>query len=217
MEEIRRGTQGTVTSEGRTIEGYALKFETCSAVLTDPKVGKFIETISRGAITQTFIDQQDVICYLDHNVNKMLARSRNGKGTLKLTVDEVGLYYSFEAPKTVYGDEALELIKRGDVSGSSFAAKVSTKDCTVVGKRVVGRENITVRRIDKFTQLLDVSPVQRPAYQNSSAIARNRLDGKPVPKGRNADGSTKMSRILQKELESRLAELNGFARVRRHK
>ncbi|MBO5246147.1 MAG: hypothetical protein J6B28_02680, partial [Eubacterium sp.] len=40
----------------------------------------------------------------------ILARSKNGKGTLTYSVDDKGVYFEFEAPKTVDGDKALELV-----------------------------------------------------------------------------------------------------------
>ena len=57
--------------------------------------------------------EMDIKMTMYHNREKILACSTNGEGTLKLTVDDVGVKYSFEAPNTVDGDTALELVKRG--------------------------------------------------------------------------------------------------------
>lgn len=62
----------------------------------------------------------DIKMTLWHNREKLLARSNRGEGTLALTVDEIGVKYSFEAPNTPDGNTALELVRRGDLSGSSF-------------------------------------------------------------------------------------------------
>ncbi len=158
-----------VSEESRQIEGYALKFGEPSSVMYDKERKKvYTEIIERGSVTQETLDKSDVICYLDHNRDKMLARSKYGQGTLTLSVDEVGVKYSFEAPKTATGNEALELIKRGDISGSSFNALVRKDNMTWENNN--GKLKCTVR---SFEQFVDVSPVQRPAYESTEAIVRS--------------------------------------------
>ena len=88
----------------RHITGYALLFNTRSVQL-----GDFVETIAPTALNQDIINRSDVLCLLDHNLQKgVLARSRNGQGSLTLTLDEKGLKYEFDAPQTALGDELLE-------------------------------------------------------------------------------------------------------------
>ena len=114
---LREAAEGG--SESRTIEGYAIVFGVESRILSD-YWDNYREIIEPGAITEERLKEMDIKMTMYHNREKILARSTNGEGTLKLSVDDVGVNYSFEAPNTVDGDTALELVKRGDMSGSSF-------------------------------------------------------------------------------------------------
>ena len=148
--------------ESRHIEGYGSVFNERSLDL-----GGFVEMIAPGAFDGV-IDRSDVKCYLDHNPEKgILARSRNGKGSLSLVVDEKGLKYSFDAPKTNLGDEVVEGLKRGDYSQSSFAFTV---DDEVWTKEADGTY---LRTITKIGGLYDVSIVANPAYEGTSVALRS--------------------------------------------
>lgn len=141
----------------RTIEGYALVFNSLSEDL-----GGFREQISPDAL-EGVLDKSDIYALLNHsNERGILARSRYGKGSLDLEVDEKGLKYRFEAPMTNLGDEVLEYLRRGEISQSSFAFTV---DCDEWEKQGDGNY---IRTIKKFNRLYDVSPVFEPAYQATS-------------------------------------------------
>lgn len=148
--------------ESRHIEGYGSVFNERSLDL-----GGFVEMIAPGAFDGV-IDRSDVKCYLDHNPEKgILARSRNGKGSLSLVVDEKGLRYEFDAPHTNLGDEVVEGLKRGDYSQSSFAFTV---DDEVWTKEADGTY---LRTITKIGGLYDVSIVANPAYEGTSVALRS--------------------------------------------
>lgn len=167
MKEIRNVNEPlTATDESRAIEGYALVFDSESVDL-----GGFREIIHRSAL-QGVIEHSDVLCLLDHNQQRgVLARSRSGVGSLTLTVDDRGLKYRFEAPRTPLGDEVLEGCRRGDLSASSFSFRVKTQRWE---KRSDGS---ILRHIDALETLYDVSPVYHPAYDATSvAIDRRGLD-----------------------------------------
>ena len=148
--------------ESRHIEGYGSVFNERSLDL-----GGFVEMIAPGAFDGV-IERSDVKCYLDHNPEKgILARSRNGKGSLSLVVEEKGLQYSFDAPHTNLGDEVVEGLKRGDYSQSSFAFTV---DDEVWTKEADGTY---LRTITKIGGLYDVSIVANPAYEGTSVALRS--------------------------------------------
>lgn len=148
--------------ESRHIEGYGSVFNERSLDL-----GGFVEMIAPGAFDGV-IDRSDVKCYLDHNPEKgILARSRNGKGSLSLVIDEKGLRYEFDAPHTNLGDEVVEGLKRGDYSQSSFAFTV---DDEVWTKEADGSY---LRTITKIGGLYDVSIVANPAYEGTSVALRS--------------------------------------------
>lgn len=151
-----------VDKESRKVSGYAIVFNQRSVDL-----GGFKEIILPSAVNENTIKSNDVFCLLDHDKKRVLARSKNGVGSLKLTVDERGLKYEFDAPKTQLGDELLEQLDRGDIQGSSFAFIPSKRSV----KREEGGE--LVQYIEGIGRLSDVSPVFTPAYEQTSVNRRS--------------------------------------------
>lgn len=149
--------------DSRTVEGYAVCFNSPSE-----NIG-FIETIHQGAITNDTINNSDVLAKFNHNDEKVLARSKNGTGSLLLEVDEKGVRYMFEAPKTALGDELLEYLHRGDITSSSFAFTVPKTDGA---ERWYKKDGIIHRDIYLIDKLYDVSPVFQPAYEATTCSAR---------------------------------------------
>ena len=90
----KRGGELQIEVSDRLVSGYAVIFDTWSNDLG------FYEKILSGAISEETIKRSDVICKLNHDDQKVLARSKYGEGSLILEVDEKGLKYTFEAPKT---------------------------------------------------------------------------------------------------------------------
>lgn len=154
----------TVDEESRTVEGYAVVFESESENLG------FFETIKRGAITEELIAQSDVFARFNHDENKVLARSKNGSGSLTLILDDRGLQYRFEAPKTALGDELLEYLKRGDITASSFCFAIDPEDASA--EKWENRSGILYRTINHIAGLYDVAPVFQPAYSATSCSNR---------------------------------------------
>ena len=169
MENIeRRNYAGPVNvvgeDEKRTVEGYALLFDTPSDGLS------FTEVIERGALDGV-IEKSNIFALLNHDQSRgILARSKNGIGTLSLTIDDLGLKYRFEAPRTALGDELLEYLRRGEVSESSFAFTVLPKNET--WEQI--SDDVWKRTIHKFDALYDVSPVYDAAYSATSVNLRGK-------------------------------------------
>lgn len=161
--ERRSATISNINSETRTVEGYAVVFNSQSEDLG------FFETISPSAVTVDVINRSDVFALLNHNPDKVLARCRYGEGSLSLSIDEKGLKYSFQAPNTELGNELIEHIRRGEIDSSSFAFIVSSEDGSEVWENINGT---THRTINKIECLCDVSPVWQPAYSATSVSAR---------------------------------------------
>ena len=155
-------------SESRTIEGYAIVFGVESRILSD-YWDNYREIIEPGAITEERLKEMDIKMTMYHNREKILARSTNGEGTLKLRVDEVGVHYEFDAPNTVDGDTALELVKRGDLSGSSFMFWTDEKSGVSYEKRSDG---IMLRRVKTIGMIYDMTIAADPAYEQTTVAAR---------------------------------------------
>ena len=164
--EIRSTQAPSIT--GRTVSGVAVAFRSPSRPLYE-QGKRFIEVILPEAITEDLIQRCDIRALVDHDRARLLARSNKGKGTLKLTLNEFGLEYSFEAPNTSDGDYVVEMVKREDIQGSSFAFTVADG-----GERWERRKDGTYTRyISKIRALFDVTITADPAYPNTSVGVRN--------------------------------------------
>lgn len=160
-----------LANDTRAVEGYALVFDSESNDL-----GGFTEVIDRNAL-QGVLEKSDVLCLLNHNEDKgVLARWNKGNGSLTLQIDDKGLLYRFEAPKTALGDELLEGLRRKDISTSSFAFIVDTDNWE---KRSDGSY---LRTIKSIKELFDVSPVYKAAYNATSVNTRGLDDLKQKEK-----------------------------------
>lgn len=151
--EIRSDGEG---KESRTITGYAAVFNSDSVDMG------FTERLAPNCFDGV-IDRSNVVALYNHSeANGVLARSVNGKGTLKLSVDEKGLLCEFEAPNTQLGNDMLESVRRGDISGMSFAFTVQKDSWENKG------DDTYIRTIEQVQQLYDVSLVVTPAYEATS-------------------------------------------------
>lgn len=181
--------RATVDEESRKVEGYALLFNTDSVLI----LGDTIERIAPGALDGV-LEKSDVLCLMNHDERRgVLARYRMGEGSLSLTVDEKGLKYAFEAPKSALGDELIESLKRGDISQSSFAFTVEKDKWEEI------EENKYVRTIIKFCRIYDVSPVYYPAYEDTSVALRHR-EGMIAQKEADAKAKAKAEEERKREL-----------------
>ncbi len=162
-ERIYRSITEMRTS-GKTISGVACVVESWSKDL-----GGFREIIRRDALTQDLIDRSDVMLNLDHNPEKVLARSKFGKGSLRLFITERGLEFQTEAPDTQLGRDVLVMLERGDYSQCSF--------CFSLGEGsdywYQDAEGQLCREIKSFDKLYDVSIVYDPAYDATAVDARS--------------------------------------------
>ena len=148
--------------EKRTIEGYALLFDTPSDGLS------FTEVIQRGALDGV-LAKSDVFALLNHDQSRgILARCKNGQGSLVLSVDDKGLKFRFEAPKTALGDELRENIRRGEIEECSLCFDVE-KDTWEKQKNGSWK-----RSIEKIDNLYDIAPVYNGAYSKTSVYMRGK-------------------------------------------
>lgn len=192
MEKMEiRNTIGSVLrqadEESRLVEGYALLFETSSDHLD------FEEVIERTALDGV-IGVSDVFALLNHSKERgILARSINGEGSLSLEVDEKGLKYRFDAPKTALGEELLENLRRGEINQSSFAFTVKSDKWE---RKADGSWKRTIHQFDK---LYDVSPVYNAAYSQTTVYMR----GKEMEEARLEAESKQMPDSYYQEMEQK--------------
>ena len=160
---IDNNVEEVQVEEERIIEGYAIVFNELSEDL-----GGFREMILPEAIDQELINNSDIYYLYNHCDNSIpLARSNHGSGSLELTVDSKGLKYRFNCLNT----EFYELVKRGDLSKSSFAFSLPKDGSGEIWEK--NSEYNYVRKIVKIEQLFDCSAVLVPAYSATELYARN--------------------------------------------
>ena len=153
---------------GRIVEGYAIVFNQPSRRLFDKASKKvFTETIDPRAITKAFLDEQDIKVLFNHSNDMLLARSTFGYGTLTYEIDDYGVKYRFEMPNTTTGNDVLEMIRRGDVFGCSFAFSYAKE-----GIRDEKKNGENYRTVIKMASVDDFSIVVDPAYMGTYVCTR---------------------------------------------
>lgn len=173
---IREGKDGV---QSRTITGYAILFNSVSAPLYEYSDEKAVEVVAPEAVTRDLLDGCDIKMTMFHDRQLILARSKNGKGTLTYNVDEKGVSFEFEAPNTIDGDKALELVRRGDISGCSFAFRTHYYDEKYVGRSVerVDAKTVVTYTIRTITGIYDFTLTPDPAYPDTSCETRDLVNG----------------------------------------
>lgn len=157
-----RAVQSDDQAGAPKIAGYAAVFNQRSDLLG----GTFVEIIAPGAFDDVL--NQDTRALFNHDPTYLLGRTASG--TLRLSVDERGLAYEIDTPNTqTIRDLVVEPLRRGDMSGSSFAMRVAKGGDTWHEEK----DGLIVRTIFKIAELRDVGPVAFPAYPDSSAAQRS--------------------------------------------
>jgi len=146
--------------ESRTIEGYALKFNTRSEPLAD---NYFIETLDRSCLDDT--DMSNVVVTFNHDQSNVLGRTGVN---LDLYVDDTGLRFKANLPNTTLANDVLENIRAGIVSKCSFAFTLPDDSNADEWKRVNDDGVQFERTIRKIDKLYDVSVVTTPAYSDTN-------------------------------------------------
>lgn len=185
--------------ESRTITGRAIVFEKWSKDL-----GGFYEIIHRGAVSQELINNSDIIMNINHDDEKMVARSRQGKGTLSLSLQDDGVYFSFEAPTTARGDELLYNVRSGNIFECSFAFTIPNE--LYAERWYEDEDNVIRREINFIDGLYDLSLVVHGAYGDTNCQARglNKEDVKPDEK------IQEYKNKLDKYLDDEMSEINNL-------
>lgn len=128
--------------------------------INDP-AGQFTEIIRAGALDNA--DISDVRLMYNHDFNRVpLARTPK---TMQLSLSQAGLELEAALPETEGAKEVYTAVKRGDLSGMSFAFKVPKG-----GDKY--NPATRTREIFKIDAVLECSVVPFPAYQQASVEAR---------------------------------------------
>ena len=116
----------------------------------------FVEVLKPGVFTESLSSGKDIKAYWSHDRAKVIGSTK--AGTLRLVDSSTELKIELDPGSTSWGKDALEAVRRGDVSGFSFGfLPVDTQ-----------WENET--RYVLKANLFEVSPVSEPAYPESKAM-----------------------------------------------
>lgn len=180
--QVREPQEGQ--AESRTIEGTPIVFGVRSVNLTPGNDAREVyEVLEPGCITNELLMRSDVILNLNHSnmVPDVLGRCRNGKGTLSLELRENKVGCRCDLPRTNNANDALELMRRGDITGMSFAFEDDWQDTEngVSYERTNEMHNgkeVWLRHVKRITGLYDVAIVTHPAYEQTSVGTREQSD-----------------------------------------
>lgn len=159
-----------IRAEGdrRVISGYAAVFNSLSHDL-----GGYRETISPKAFNRTLREiaegKRSVAARIQHE-GGLSTVGTTTNGSLVLSIDGVGLKYDIvDVPDTSAGRDLLTLVGGGYISKSSFAFSIPNRDIGV--KWDFNTTPPTRELLD--VDLIDVAPVDGPAYEATSVEARS--------------------------------------------
>ena len=180
--QLREPQEGQ--TESRTVEGTPIVFGVRSVNLTPwSDTREVYEVLEPGCITNELLMRSDVILNLNHSnmVPDVLGRCRNGKGTLSLELREDKVGCRCDLPHTNNANDTLELMRRGDITGMSFAFEDDWQDSEngVSYERTSethdGKE-VWLRHVKRITGLYDVAIVTHPAYQQTNVGTREQSE-----------------------------------------
>lgn len=178
--QLREATDG---EPSRVIEGYAIRFNEWSADLLcghDPEM-ELYEMIAPEAVTKELLDGCDIKLTMFHDGQLILGRSNRGSGSMSYSVDDQGVKFGCELPATADGDKALELIKRGDIAGCSFAffTDWADEECVTVNiEKSKDGKDIARATISKIMEVVDFTLTDNPAYPTTSVDLRELVENR---------------------------------------
>jgi hypothetical protein len=157
--EIRTADDGA-----EYIEGYVVQFGKLSE-----RLWGFYEEVRKGAFTRTLTEQKERIKALwNHNSDLVIGSMRSG--SLELYEDEKGLRFRLKPNKSRAGQDAIEMVRAGDVDGVSFGFDVKKQEWDESNPNKVVRTLVDV-------DLWEISPTPFPAYPDSEVAARSSEGG----------------------------------------
>lgn len=139
-----------------SLHGYAAVYNRYSQNL-----GGFVEMVDPAAFRKSLADAVPVMARYNHAHLLGTTEAR----TLTLESDDTGLAYDVVLPDTSVGRDCRALAARGDLRYSSFAFRTIEDEWSLT-------EQGFPLRILRAVQLVDVAPVDDPAYRDTTVAAR---------------------------------------------
>lgn len=180
------------------VAGYASTFE-------EYTLGENAGEIYRERIEPTAFDEadmSDVVFLLDHT-GRVYARTKND--TVKLTVDDKGLYTETDLSKTAAARGVYEDIEAGNYSQMSFAFTVADDNFIVSTEN---EKTVYTRVINRIKKVFDISAVGFPANPTTDigVATRAAFDG--------AIESYKAERLKEERAKNEAARLRAITKIK---
>ena len=181
--QVREPQEGE--QESRTIIGMPIVYGCRSCNLTPWSEDREVyEVLEAGFISPELLQRSDVVLNLNHSnlVTDILGRYRNSeRDTLALDMQATGIACRCALPRTNNANDALELMRRGDIDGMSFAFNDNPNDKESVtyertNERSADGKEVWLRHVRKATGFFDVAIVTHPAYGQTSVVTREFAD-----------------------------------------
>ena len=191
------------------IEGYPIVFN------QETDMGEWREVIDPATVSDEKM-LRDVALMVGHDFGSIpLAHSRrnNGSGTMQLTATEEGVFMraALDVQNNPKAQEAYSAVKRGDLSGMSFAFTVNEERWEDLDT------DKPLRRITGFGRIFEVSLVAFPAYSGTSVQAASEGDALESVRAslESARKQLEEERAAQAEQERRTAALERLEKLQK--
>lgn len=177
--QVREPQEGE--QESRTIVGMPIVYGVRSVNLTPWSEDREVyEVLEAGFITPELLQRSDVILNLNHStkVPDVLGRYRNSeRDTLSLDLMPNGMKCRCDLPHTNNANDTLELMRRGDITGMSFAFNDDphnreSVELVQTNERSADGKEVWIRRVKRATGFYDVAIVTHPAYEQTMVGTR---------------------------------------------
>lgn len=177
---------------GKRFTGHAAVFNSRTTI-GDPMRWGFYEEIDPGAFAETLVND-DQRFLVDHDSRMVIARVSSED--LRLSTDGVGLAVDADLDEEVsYVRDLARNLEKRRITGMSFGFRVLADEWSEVEIEVTddqGRTSTTTAELRRLTklQLLEVSAVTFPAYEDTDAGLRSAVSEIRAARGRPAEAPT---------------------------
>ena len=206
---IELRTEQEENAEVAYIEGSPIVFN------QETDMGEWREVIDPATVSDDKM-LRDVALMVGHDFGSIpLAHSRrnNGNGTMQLTASDEGVFMraALDVDGNPKAKEAYSAVKRGDLSGMSFAFTVSKERWEDLDT------DRPLRRILSFGRIFEVSLVAFPAYPGTSVQAASEGDALESVRAslESAREQLKEERAREAEQERRMAALERLEKLQK--
>ena len=172
MEYREFRAEGVETDDKGKLTGLVTPFDR-EATIGDMKRGGWKETVKGGTFTKT-LREGDALMVYQHDLTRPMARKSAGNLDLRegSRDKQRGLLVDADPVDTSYTRDCLNLVRAKVINGMSFGFNVVKDAWFDDAGKPSDRMNGTRRELLEV-QLIEVSPVTRPAYGGTSISARD--------------------------------------------